>query len=60
MARTKVDAPATARGTSHGASKFSRQPDGDILAMGVIEKIHRRLFHTHLVMYGSSPVPQEL
>ncbi len=60
VARTKVDALAIAMGTSHGAYKFSRQPDGDILAMGVIEEIHRRLPHTHLVMHGSSSVPQEL
>jgi fructose-bisphosphate aldolase class II len=60
VARTQVDALAIAMGTSHGAYKFSRQPDGDILAMGVIEEIHRRLPHTHLVMHGSSSVPQEL
>jgi fructose-bisphosphate aldolase class II len=60
VARTKVDALAIAMGTSHGAYKFSRQPDGDILAMGVIEEIHRRLPDTHLVMHGSSSVPQEL
>jgi fructose-bisphosphate aldolase class II len=58
--RTKVDALAIACGTSHGAYKFSRKPDGDILAMGVIEEIHRRLPGTHLVMHGSSSVPQEL
>jgi fructose-bisphosphate aldolase class II len=60
VARTKVDALAIAMGTSHGAYKFSRQPDGDILAMNVIEEIHRRLPDTHLVMHGSSSVPQEL
>jgi fructose-bisphosphate aldolase class II len=60
VARTKVDALAIACGTSHGAYKFSRKPDGDILAMGVIEEIHRRLPNTHLVMHGSSSVPQEL
>jgi fructose-bisphosphate aldolase class II len=57
---TGVDALAIACGTSHGAYKFSRQPDGDILAMKVIEEIHRRLPDTHLVMHGSSSVPQEL
>lgn len=60
VARTKVDALAIACGTSHGAYKFSRQPDGDILAMGVIEEIHKRLPNTHLVMHGSSSVPQDL
>ena len=57
---TQVDALAIAMGTSHGAYKFSRQPDGDILAMHVIEAIHKRLPDTHLVMHGSSSVPQEL
>ncbi|MDF2142537.1 class II fructose-bisphosphate aldolase [Paenirhodobacter sp. CAU 1674] len=57
---TKVDALAIACGTSHGAYKFSRKPDGEILAMGVIEAIHARLPGTHLVMHGSSSVPQEL
>ncbi|MBZ8134044.1 class II fructose-bisphosphate aldolase [Afifella sp. IM 167] len=57
---TKVDALAIAMGTSHGAYKFTRKPDGDILAMHVIEEIHRRLPDTHLVMHGSSSVPQEL
>ena len=57
---TGVDALAIACGTSHGAYKFSRQPDGEILAMAVIEEIHRRLPETHLVMHGSSSVPQEL
>ncbi len=57
---TKVDALAIAMGTSHGAYKFSRKPDGEILAMHVIEKIHNRLPNTHLVMHGSSSVPQEL
>ena len=56
---TKVDA-LLAMGTSHGAYKFSRKPDGDILAMNVIEEIHQRLPNTHLVMHGSSSVPQEL
>ena len=58
--RTKVDALAIACGTSHGAYKFSRKPDGEILAMGVIEEIHKRLPNTHLVMHGSSSVPQDL
>jgi fructose-bisphosphate aldolase, class II len=60
VARTGVDALAIAMGTSHGAYKFSRRPDGEILAMHVIEEIHRRLPTTHLVMHGSSSVPQEL
>jgi fructose-bisphosphate aldolase class II len=60
VARTGVDALAIACGTSHGAYKFSRKPDGDILAMHVIEAIHSRLPNTHLVMHGSSSVPQEL
>ena len=58
--RTKVDALAIACGTSHGAYKFSRKPDGDILAMKVIEEIHAKLPNTHLVMHGSSSVPQDL
>ncbi len=60
VAKTGVDALAIAMGTSHGAYKFTRKPDGDILAMGVIEEIHRRLPNTHLVMHGSSTVPQDL
>ncbi len=60
VAETKVDALAIAMGTSHGAYKFTRKPDGDILAMNVIEEIHRRLPDTHLVMHGSSSVPQDL
>ena len=60
VAETKVDALAVAMGTSHGAYKFSRQPDGAVLAMNVIEEIHRRLPGTHLVMHGSSSVPQDL
>jgi fructose-bisphosphate aldolase class II len=60
VARSSVDALAIAMGTSHGAYKFSRKPDGAILAMQVVEEIHRRLPHTHLVMHGSSSVPQEL
>ena len=58
--QTHVDALAIAMGTSHGAYKFSRKPDGDILAMSVIEEIHKKLPNTHLVMHGSSSVPQEL
>ena len=57
---TEVDALAIAMGTSHGAYKFTRKPDGDVLAMNVIEEIHRRLPNTHLVMHGSSSVPQDL
>ncbi|MGD0762671.1 MAG: class II fructose-bisphosphate aldolase [Roseiarcus sp.] len=57
---TKVDALAIAMGTSHGAYKFSRKPTGDILAMSVIENIHKKLPKTHLVMHGSSSVPQDL
>ena len=60
VARTKVDALAVAIGTSHGAYKFSRQPTGDILAMDVIRAIHERLPETHMVMHGSSSVPQDL
>ena len=60
VAKTKVDALAIAMGTSHGAYKFTRKPDGAILAMNVVEEIHRRLPNTHLVMHGSSSVPQEL
>jgi len=58
--RTGVDALAVAIGTSHGAYKFSREPTGDILAMDVIRAIHARLPNTHLVMHGSSSVPQVL
>jgi len=57
---TKVDALAIAMGTSHGAYKFSRKPDGQILAMNVIEDIHRKMPNLHLVMHGSSSVPQDL
>jgi fructose-bisphosphate aldolase class II len=60
VARTRVDALAIACGTSHGAYKFSRKPDGDILAIHVIEAIHAKLPDTHLVMHGSSSVPQAL
>ncbi|MBI1406382.1 MAG: fructose-bisphosphate aldolase class II [Caulobacter sp.] len=58
--KTQVDALAIAMGTSHGAYKFSRQPDGNVLAMNVIEDIHHRLPNTHLVMHGSSSVPKDL
>jgi fructose-bisphosphate aldolase, class II len=58
--KTKVDALAVAIGTSHGAYKFTRKPTGDILAMDVVKKIHARLPNTHLVMHGSSAVPQDL
>jgi len=57
--RTGVDALAIAIGTSHGAYKFSRRPTGDILAIDRIKEIHRRIPNTHLVMHGSSSVPQE-
>jgi len=57
---TRVDALAIAMGTSHGAYKFTRKPDGKVLAMHVIEEIHQKLPDTHLVMHGSSSVPQEL
>ncbi len=60
VAETDVDALAVAIGTSHGAYKFSRKPDGEVLAMSRIEEIHKRLPNTHLVMHGSSSVPQEL
>src|SRR5207245_7030904 len=56
---TGVDALAIAIGTSHGAYKFSRPPTGDILAIDRIKAIHARLPNTHLVMHGSSSVPQE-
>jgi fructose-bisphosphate aldolase class II len=57
--RTGVDALAIAIGTSHGAYKFSRKPTGDILAISRIKEIHDRIPNTHLVMHGSSSVPQE-
>ncbi|MBX3623089.1 MAG: fructose-bisphosphate aldolase class II [Rhizobacter sp.] len=59
VAQTGVDALAIAIGTSHGAYKFSRKPTGDILAIDRIKAIHARIPHTHLVMHGSSSVPQE-
>ncbi|WP_374621360.1 class II fructose-bisphosphate aldolase [Pandoraea sp.] len=58
--QTQCDALAIAIGTSHGAYKFSRKPTGDILAIDRIKEIHRRIPNTHLVMHGSSSVPQEL
>ncbi len=57
--RTGVDALAIAIGTSHGAYKFTRPPTGDILAMDRVKAIHARIPNTHLVMHGSSSVPQE-
>ncbi|HEV2220291.1 MAG TPA: class II fructose-bisphosphate aldolase [Casimicrobiaceae bacterium] len=57
---TQLDALAIAIGTSHGAYKFSRKPTGDILAIDRIKDIHRRIPNTHLVMHGSSSVPQDL
>ena len=56
---TNVDALAIACGTSHGAYKFTRPPTGDILAIDRIKEIHARIPNTHLVMHGSSSVPQE-
>ncbi|MDV6033652.1 MAG: fructose-bisphosphate aldolase class II [Phycisphaera sp. RhM] len=57
---TGVDALAVAIGTSHGAYKFTKKPTGEVLAMSRIEEIHAKLPNTHLVMHGSSSVPQEL
>ena len=57
--RTQLDALAIAIGTSHGAYKFTRKPTGDILAIDRVKEIHRRLPNTHLVMHGSSSVPQD-
>jgi fructose-bisphosphate aldolase class II len=58
--KTQLDALAIAIGTSHGAYKFSRKPTGDILAIDRIKAIHARIPNTHLVMHGSSSVPQDL
>ncbi len=58
--RTQLDALAIAIGTSHGAYKFTRKPTGDILAIDRVMAIHQRIPNTHLVMHGSSSVPQEL
>ena len=57
---TQLDALAIAIGTSHGAYKFSRKPTGDILAISRVKEIHQRIPNTHLVMHGSSSVPQDL
>jgi fructose-bisphosphate aldolase class II len=58
--RTQLDALAIAIGTSHGAYKFTRKPTGDILAIDRIKEINKRIPNTHLVMHGSSSVPQEI
>jgi len=58
--QTGVDALAVAIGTSHGAYKFTQKPTGDVLSMKTIEQIHKKLPNTHLVMHGSSSVPQAL
>ena len=58
--KTGVDALAIAIGTSHGAYKFSKKPDGSVLKMDVLIAIHKRLPQTHLVMHGSSSVPKDL
>ncbi len=60
VSKTQCDALAIAMGTSHGAYKFTKQPTGDVLDMGVVEKIHEKMPNVHLVMHGSSSVPQEL
>ena len=57
--QTGADALAIAIGTSHGAYKFTRPPTGDILAINRVKEIHARIPNTHLVMHGSSSVPQE-
>jgi fructose-bisphosphate aldolase class II len=59
VAKTGVDALAIAIGTSHGAYKFTRPPTGEILDMKRVQEIHKRLPNTHLVMHGSSSVPQD-
>ena len=59
VSKTKVDALAIACGTSHGAYKFTRPPTGDILAIDRIREIHSKIPNTHLVMHGSSSVPQD-
>ena len=58
--KTQVDALAIAIGTSHGAYKFTKPPTGDVLSIERIKEIHKRIPNTHLVMHGSSSVPQEL
>lgn len=60
VSKTGVDALAVAIGTSHGAYKFTREPDGEILSIETIAKINKRLPNTHLVMHGSSSVPADL
>ncbi len=60
VAATQVDALAVAIGTSHGAYKFTSKPTGAVLSIDTIRKIHAKLPNTHLVMHGSSSVPQEL
>jgi fructose-bisphosphate aldolase, class II len=60
VAKTGVDALAVAIGTSHGAYKFTKQPTGEVLAMDRIVEIHKKLPNCHLVMHGSSSVPQDL
>src|SRR6476660_1370163 len=57
--RTEVDALAIAIGTSHGAYKFSRPPTGEVLDINRIKAINKRIPNTHLVMHGSSSVPQD-
>jgi fructose-bisphosphate aldolase class II len=57
---TQLDALAIAIGTSHGAYKFTRPPTGDVLAISRVKAIHARIPNTHLVMHGSSSVPQDL
>jgi fructose-bisphosphate aldolase class II len=59
VAKTQVDALAIAIGTSHGAYKFTRKPTGEVLAISRIAEIHKAIPNTHLVMHGSSSVPQE-
>ena len=59
VAKTKCDALAIAIGTSHGAYKFTRKPTGEVLAISRIAEIHKAIPNTHLVMHGSSSVPQE-
>ncbi|HXZ53166.1 MAG TPA: class II fructose-bisphosphate aldolase [Burkholderiales bacterium] len=59
VAQTQVDALAVAIGTSHGAYKFTKKPTGDVLAIDRIKEIHAAIPQTHLVMHGSSSVPQE-
>ena len=57
--KTQVDALAIAIGTSHGAYKFTKPPTGDVLSIERIKAIHKRIPNTHLVMHGSSSVPQD-